>query len=407
MILWIIAAALTAVCVAVLLHGLLKSRAVEGTRTEFGLTVYKDQLAEIERDLERGLLNEVQANSARLEIERRMLATAAKDSGGPDDNGPNETAKGTRWVAGILAATVPISAIGLYMFLGSPHLPAIPYADRLALENAFRKAANEGELANHISSLEAKVEAQGFDAHAWLLLANAYGNLSRFLDAANAYRRAIDLGAKEPQLYASLGEALVAASGGEVGVEAQQAFAEAIKLDSGNMKARYYSGLALAQAGRLEHALEVWGELLERAGPATPWRPLLQQRIGQLQAALATRQNSQQNQASSTGEGEAASSPGGASMPQPSAEDIEAASRMTPEEQLAFIRSMVDRLAERLDGNPSDLEGWIRLARAYAVLQEPAKASQALTRASKVFAGQPQEAQAEAAIARARADLGL
>ncbi len=290
MILWIVAAVLTAFCVAVLLHGLLKSRVVEATRAEFDLTVYKDQLAEIERDLDRGLLNETQAKSARLEIERRMLATAAKDDGSAEHEGSNEAAKGSRMIAGVLAAAVPLSALGLYLFLGSPNLPSIPYADRLALENSFQKAASEDTLAESISDLEAQVEAQGFDAHAWLLLANAYGNLSRYLDSANAYRRAIDLGAKESPIYASLGETLVAASGGEVNIEAQRAFAEAIKLDSGNMKARYYSGLALAQAGRLEHALEVWSELMEQAGPATPWRPLLRQRIGQLQTALATRQ---------------------------------------------------------------------------------------------------------------------
>lgn len=401
MILWVFAAVLTALCVAVLLHGLLKSRGADAARAEFDLTVYKDQLAEIERDLDRGLLNETQASSARLEIERRMLATAAKNDGAQQQAETDKAGGSNRWLAGLLATSVPLLTLGLYLYLGSPHLPAIPYADRLALENSFQKALNSGDLAGEISDLEARVEAQGFDAHAWLLLANAYGNLNRFLDAANAYRRAIDLGAEEPQLYASLGEALVAASGGEVGPEAQRAFAAAVKLDSRNMKARYYSGLALAQNGQLERALEVWTDLMAQAGPATPWRPLLQQRIGQLQAALAARQETPR------GQGEAAITPGGSAMPQPSAEDVEAASRMTPEEQLAFIRSMVGRLAERLDSEPADLEGWIRLARAYTVLQEPAKARQALTKASKAFAGQPQEAQAEAAIERARADLGL
>lgn len=404
MIFWIVAAALTALCVAVLLHGLLRSRAAAGTRSEFDLTVYKDQLSEIERDLDRGLLNETQASSARLEIERRMLATASKGGARQESleiEAPGGNYQSNRWIAGALAATVPLSALGLYLYLGSPQLPAIPYADRLSLETAFQTALDEDNLAGSITELEARVEAQAFDAHAWLLLANAYGSLNRFIDAANAYSRAIEAGAKESQLYASLGEALVAASGGEVGPEARQAFAEAIRLDGRNMKALYYSGLALAQNGQFERALALWNDIMVRAGPETPWRPLLQRRIGQLQAALAARQNTPQSQ------GESAPAPSGSTMPQPSAEDIEAASRMTPEEQLAFVRSMVDRLAERLDSDPSDLQGWIRLARAYSVLQEPAKARQALTKASEAFAGQPQEAQANAAIAQARADLGL
>ncbi|WP_282604950.1 c-type cytochrome biogenesis protein CcmI [Pelagibius sp. Alg239-R121] len=399
MMIWIIAAVLTAICVAVLMNTLLRSRADHGPRSAFDLTVYKDQLTEIDRDLDRGLLNEVQASSARLEIERRMLAVAETNEASAGDAHPDGRGGASRWMAWFLAAALPGLALGLYLNLGSPNLPAVPYADRRALENEFQKAMT-GDLQSEITQLEQRVQAQGLDAHAWLLLAGAYGDLNRFLDSANAYRRAIDLGAKEPQLYASLGEALVAASGGEVNTEARRAFAEAITLDSGNMKSLYYSGLALAQDGRLPAALRIWTNVLERSSPGTPWHPLLQQRIAQLETAIAARQTS-------SGESEASDAAEGSAMPQPSADDVEAASRMSGEEQMAFIRSMVDRLAERLDSQPADLEGWLRLARAYSVLQEPAKARQALARASEAFAGQPQEPQAEAAIARARSELGL
>ncbi len=401
MIIWILAAALTAVCVLVLLNSLLRQRAEIGPRSAFDLSVYKDQLNEVERDLDRGLLNETQARSARLEIERRMLAATAGDSereaapARPDDR------KTDRWMAWFIAAALPGLALGLYLNLGSPDQPGVPLADRRALEGEFRNAITGGTLEADIAALETRVAAQGFDPHAWLLLAGAYGELGRYIDSATAYRRAIDQGAKEAQIYASLGEALVAASGGEVSTEARRAFGEAIKLDGGNMKSFYYTGLAMAQEGRLPEALDLWRNLFERSAPGTPWRPLLERRIAQIEAALAERQ----------GQGEAAiprdHATGGSRMPQPSAADVEAAGQMSPEEQVAFIRSMVDRLAERLDGQPADLEGWLRLARAYSVLEEPAKARTALERASQAFAGQPQEAQAEAAIARARSELGL
>lgn len=411
MIIWIIAAILTALCVAILLNTLLKARAIEGPRSAFDLTVYKDQLAEVDRDVDRGLLNEVQARSARLEIERRMLSVTDANQVDGIALEPAEAGKSNRWMAWFLSAALPGLALGLYLNLGSPEKPGVPYAERRALESEFQKAYS-GDLATEIPTLEARVQAQGFDAHAWLLLASAYGELGRFLDSANAYRRAINLGAEEAQLYASLGEALVAAGGGEVGVEARNAFAEAITLDAGNMKSLYYSGLALAQDGRLPDALRIWKGLVERSSPATPWRPLLEQRIAQLEAAV----NEQRGQGEAriagsdtpnSGASGPASPTSSTAMRQPSAEEIEAARQMSAADRMAFIRSMVDQLAERLDSEPADLEGWLRLARAYTVLQEPESARAALERASQTFAGQPQETQAEAAIARTRSELGL
>lgn len=400
MILWIAAAILTALCVLVLLNTLLRPRDHEGPRSAFDVTVYKDQLAEVERDIDRGLLNEVQARSARLEIERRVLAATASDETAATPGLPQSAAeKSNRWMAWFLVAALPGLAIGLYLNLGSPGMPGIPFAERRALESEFQKALNS-DLAREITALEARVEAQNRDPHAWLLLAGAYGQLDRFLDSANAYRRAIDLGAEEPQLYASLGEALVVASGGEVSAEAKRAFAEAITLDGNNMKALYYSGLALAQDGRLADALRIWKGLAERSTPASPWGPLLAQRIAQLETALAQPQG--------TGEARMPDAGGsGSAMRQPSPEEVEAARQMSVEDRKAFIRSMVDQLAERLEDQPADLEGWLRLARAYSVLQEPESARSALAKASKTFAGQPQEAQAEAAIARTRSELGL
>lgn len=400
MMVWIAAAILAAICVAVLLNTLLRARAADDSRSAFDLTVYKDQLTEIDRDLDRGLLNEVQAKSARLEIERRMLASAATEENTPaSGSSVEETRRVTRLAAMVLTVALPLLAVGFYLHLGSPGQPAAPFTERRALQEAFQSAM-DGDLAAEIGGLEKRVEAQRFDAHSWLLLAAAYGELNRFIDAANAFRRAIELGAKEPNIYASLGEILVAAAGGEVGPEARRAFAEAITLDPENMKALYYSGLALAQDGRLQNAIRIWSSLVQRSGPQTPWRPLLQQRIAQLEAAIAA-----QPDQGAGNDGENAQSD--AAMPQPSPEDIEAASRMSETDRSAFIRAMVERLAQRLEDQPSDLKGWLRLARAYSVLQQPEKAEEALAHASRVFAGQPEEAQAEAEIARARSELGL
>ena len=56
--------------------------------------------------------------------------------------------------------------------------------------------------------------------------------------------------------------------------------------------------------------------------------------------------------------------------PGPSQEDIAAAQSMSASEQSTMIRSMVARLAARLEDEPEDIEGWRRLANAYGVLGE-------------------------------------
>ena len=73
-------------------------------------------------------------------------------------------------------------------------------------------------------------------------------------------------------------------------------------------------------------------------------------------------------------------SPPPENFPGPTIEDVEAASKMTGEDRMAFIRSMVERLADRLKDEPNDLKGWQRLARAYQVLGEKEKAEDALAR---------------------------
>jgi cytochrome c-type biogenesis protein CcmH len=230
------------------------------------------------------------------------------------------------------------------------------------------------------------------DIESRLILAQVYARTGRYPEAIEVYRAAIaEVGKQGPVpaiLHAALGEALVAAGGGRVGREARLAFAAAIEADPGNARARYYAGLAMAQDGRLEPAIEVWKGLAEDLPGDSPMIGLLRQQIAQAAAeagleppVIAARPAPQ--------------APAGA--PGPSAGDVEAAQQMSPEERQEFIRGMVGRLAERLADNPADPDGWLRLARAYLVLREPDKARAALDSAETQIAALP-----EAAPERAR-----
>jgi len=186
-------------------------------------------------------------------------------------------------------------------------------------------------------------------------------------------------------LHAALGETLVAAAQGRVVREARLAFAAAIEADPGNSRARYYAGLAMAQDERLEDAIAVWQALAADSQPGSPLLALLRQQITRAAAELGI-------------DPPLIAQPEGAAPRGPSAADVEAAQEMAPEDRQAFIRSMVEQLATRLEEDPADPDGWLRLTRAYTVLGESDKARAALVSAEAQIAALPEAAPERAGL---------
>lgn len=368
MIFWILAAALCALCVALLLRPLARGDTKPDSPAEHDIAVYRDQLAEVERDRAQGLLSAAEAQEARREIERRLLAAdAARGEARAPGGGTRSRAI---WL--ILAFAVPLAAMGLYLQLGSPETPSRPFAER----QEERRGAEQ--LAGLEAQLSERLAHDPEQPQAWAMLGELRLRLGDYAGAASAYGEAIGRGAPTATLYAARGEALTAAAG-RVTPEAKAAFDSALALDPGEPRARYYSGLAQEQAGRPRDALETWRALAEDTPADAPWRPTLESDFARVAGDLGLT-------------GEDARLPQGAAAPGPTREDVEAAQDMSPEERAAFIRSMVEGLAARLHEdpeNPENFDGWLRLARAYAVLGEIEKARDALARAEAIAAELP------------------
>lgn len=367
MIFWVLAALMAALLVLVLLWPLLRRRDAAPVTADYDRAVYRDQLAELEQDRQRGLIDAAEAEAARREIGRRLLQT--------EDAGETGSASRSPWprrlALALVVALPPAVGLGLYLHLGTPDLPGLPLAGR--------DPGGPGEMALLAQRLETRVADNPDDVETRLVLAQVYERGGRFAEAAGHYRTAIDLvagqGPVPGPLHAALGETLVAAAGGRVEREARLAFAAAIEADPGNVRARYYAGLAMAQDGRLEEAIGVWQELAEDSPPGSPWVGLLRQQVDRAAAELGIAPPVfAQPEAPAAG-------PRG-----PSAADMEAAGQLSPEERQAFIRSMVDQLAARLEAEPADPDGWLRLARAYLVLGEADKAREALAAAETQIA---------------------
>jgi cytochrome c-type biogenesis protein CcmH len=351
---WILAAMMTLCVVLILALPLFETRKLKD-ESGYALNVYRDQLAEIERDQQRGVLSPDQAKAAQLEIQRRILALA-------DEPVLHVRRTPRRRLIAVMAVVLPIAGIMLYLSVGAPQLPSQPFAERNA---GLPKATPE------IIALRQQLASHPSDAEGWLALARLALDQRQIQESVDAFGRAIALGRKAPDIYADYGRALILSHDGNVTDDTKAVFQKALDLDPGEPTARFFLALAKAQQGDLEGALEGW-IALERDSPKdAPWRQSLTENIdkaardlGKDPAKLPGREPGHQAGGAPTGNAAAAN----ATTPGPNADDIQQASQMSPQERAAFIQSMVDRLAARLQQQPDDLEGWRKLARAYGVL---------------------------------------
>lgn len=369
--LWAILAAMTLAVTAALVAPLLRPRPPRGRRADFNRQVYRDQLGELDADVERGVVTAAEAEAARIEIQRRLIATTDGDG----DGEALAAAGAPRAAALAVAVLVPAAALSVYLWLGSPGAPAAPESPRAAGAEAAREAQ---ELDANIEKLRARLARQGGDLQGWLLLARSLTVLGRHGEAAAAYRRAAAIDPGNLDIKAGAAEALVAASGGRVTPEARAGFREVLAARPSDPAARYYLALGKAQAGELDDAFDMWRSLLLDAPADAPWREPVAQRVRELAARLGV-----------DGAAAAPRPEDGGERLGPTAEDMAAAADMSPEERLRMIRGMVEGLAARLEDQPDDAQGWRRLVRVYGVLGERQEAYAAMARA---VAGLPDDA---------------
>lgn len=368
--LWIAAGVLTLAVAALLVAPLLRrGSAAPAGRGEYDLVVYRQQLAEIDRDVERGLIDPGEAEAARIEVKRRILADAAEAEAAPS---PPRSARRPALLAGMLATAVAAGAFALYLRLGTPEAPDQPLAERRAAEPATaRSAGAQPALQEAVARLRQRLAENPGDLDGWLLLGRSALSLERYAEAVEAFRRAAELSGQRPDVVADYGEALVAAAAGRVSPESREAFARAFAGDPLNVRARYYLALDKAQQGDTRGALQSWVDLVTLSPPNAPWLAAVDRQIRRAAEELGVDPESVRPSAEALAlRQRLTTAPGQAGAP----------ADMAAGERSAMIRSMVERLAARLDRQPDDVTGWEMLARAYAVLGETDKAAEARAR---------------------------
>jgi cytochrome c-type biogenesis protein CcmH len=319
------------------------------TAADNDVAVYRDQLAEVERDREAGTIGETEARAARMEVSRRLLAAAQRNSAPPKPPAPVWWRRRGIAIAALVA--LQIGAGSLYYVLGAPDLPGQPLASRTDDPHG-----GDGSVVSMFMKVEAHLREHPEDGRGWEVIAPVYMRLGRYDDAVKARANALRLLGPTAQRLADLGEAMVAAANNVVTPEAKRYFDDAIRLDPTDVSARFYQGLAAEQAGNRDEARRMWMALLADAPEEARWVEVVRRALARLdQPPVATSPVAQANAPASDG-------------------------------QEQMIRGMVERLAARLRQDGSNVEGWLQLVRSYRVLGDLERMRAAIADARRALA---------------------
>ncbi|MFV3127414.1 c-type cytochrome biogenesis protein CcmI [Niveispirillum sp. KHB5.9] len=368
---WLVAACLTALVLLPLLRALLRPAPPPEGAAGFARGVYAAQVAEIERDHKRGILSDDQARAARAEVGRRLLSAADE----AERASAGGVAKPAQRMALVVTLLLPVAALAIYLPLGHPNMPAVPFAGRPAEKPVPQ------QVLDAVAKLEAALKDNQDDAGGWGLLAQTYTAMGRTGDAVNAWRQVLRLSPEDASAKSTLAEALTMSADGVVGAEAVELFTAALAGDAMDARARYYLGMARLQAGDIRGALDRWTALVGDSPADAPWLPTVRERIhdaatsvGLDPIAITPSPKPAVNPPSQTPQ------PGGGDRaPALSPEQMQAMAGMDEADQKATINAMVDGLQAKLKDNPGDVDGWLRLARAREV-QGDAEAARAALR---------------------------
>ncbi len=402
---WIVALLVLALCVAVPATALRRAGALAARPDA---DVYRDQLRELERDKARGTLPEAEAEAARAEVARRLLAA---DREAPSGAAPVPRG-GSRWL-GVALIAVPIVGVSLatYLSIGAPGYPDLSLRARVETIEANRaarpsQAAAETQVPDAIDDsdpqvvemstrLKAVLNERPDDLQGWRLAVQTQAGLGDLEAAWRSQDRVLailgdDAGGNE---FALLAELMVMAAGGYVSPEAERTLAEAVARAPGTGTARYYQGLMFAQGGRPDRAWPIWRRLLADSPPDAPWLDAIYAQIEDV-SVLAGDPTP------------LADLPAPQQAPQagPTADDLAGAESMTPEARMEMIGGMVEQLSSRLSdqgGLPAD---WARLITSLGVLGRSGDAAAVYGEARTVFAD---DATALDVLSRAAEQAGL
>ena len=239
-----------------------------GKRLKFGavshrqtnLSIYRDQLRELENDLAQGTLDRLQYEAAKQEVERRVLEEQVEGEVGID------VAEAPKWtLASLVAVFIPLVTISTYLLLGSP--AALDYTGSVMQSQGGAHDLSPQRLAQMVETVKERVKSNPDDVEGWMMLAKTTQALGRYPEAVQAFREIVRRVPPDAQLYADFADTLAMANGRTLEGEPQQLIEQALKVDPHNIKALALGGTVAYQAKNYVKAAELWKRILTLVPP--------------------------------------------------------------------------------------------------------------------------------------------
>lgn len=353
MMIWIVIAAISLVAATWIALPFLRDRVMEDSGGDATISIYADQIDEVERDRRDGLISDAEARAAVAEIEKRR-STFARDLSTGFSVSHRALGAGAVAIAVVLAA-----AIGGYAKYGTPEAGDLPLQARN--QEMLERRAEAGDMTSKIKLLIQSTEDEPENFENWWILARSYASIGDNANSAEAYRRAVLLD-DSPGVLSAYAEAMTLANGNKVPEGAELIFSQVVR-EVNDPRALYYLALARAQRQDFEGALADWSALAQASDPSAPWMALVRRDITNMARFL---------EADVT-----------AYLPNPTPEEIAAASGTQHEAvDLNAIR-------DRLTADPMDHAAWIALAQGEVATGNPEAAAAAMAEAKIHFRAAP------------------
>ena len=379
---WILGALACFIFIGLIARSIVTPRDLDSGVASKDLLIYKDQLVEVERDLEKGVLSKSESDAARIEVSRRILLADKRSK--LEKQTVSISQNHNKLITFIILIFILAGSFSIYAFLGNPSLPDMPLQARLAeiKENRSQRISQEeaellvpdeiieapSDYLALVSKLRIAMKERPNDIQGLRLLALHEFRLGKYRSARKAHLKIINVLGETATAkdLIDFAEVMIVATNGYVSPEAEFILRRGLEMKPNDGRARYYSGLSMAQSGRPDVTLRLWENLLNEGPDDAPWIPLIKEQI--VDVARLVGVNLAQDQ-----------------LPGPTSEQINSAETMSDIDRKEMIQGMVSSLSNRLANEGGTVNEWARLIRALGVLGETANASKIWIEAQTIF----------------------
>ena len=345
---WILAVLLAFAAMGFVCLPLLRKTESAPSESESEQALYQARISEIQKDLELGRLDEASANAAKTEEARRLIKSSESVSA-------RNSLSSNKIIILLAAISLPLISIPFYLTTGSPDFSS-------GLNQPEQASTQQPSMQDLLEVAENRLKSNPDDTKGWKAVGPVYVRLGRFKDAENAYQNILRVEGRAPEFLLKLADVYIERDKGQINQSARNLIEEVLSVEKDYPIAKFYSGIIALQNDRKDETMRIWQSMVDNSKGDEDWLPVVKGRIAELKSLESEPQ-----------------------LPALDDDTIKAAEEMDPSARNEMINQMVANLAEKLEENPDDKQGWERLVRSYIILGRNEDARDAVEKATRQF----------------------